>query len=65
MKLDYGIDAPNVVRNLFLFSLLLAAFAGFSFLIQSPVWFWIGFLYTFPTSLVLFIAGAGCSMELK
>ena len=57
MKPDYGIDAPNVVRNLFLFSLILAALAGFSFLIQSPVWFWIAFLYTFPTSLALFITG--------
>ena len=57
MKPDYGIDAPNVVRNLFLFSLILAALAGFSFLIQSAVWFWIAFLYTFPTSLALFITG--------
>jgi ubiquinone/menaquinone biosynthesis C-methylase UbiE len=57
MKPDYGIDAPNVVRNLFLFSLILAALAGFSFLIQGPVWFWIAFLYTFPTSLALFITG--------
>lgn len=57
MKPDYGIDAPNVVRNLFLFSLILAALAGFSFLIQNAVWFWIVFLYTFPTSLVLLITG--------
>lgn len=57
MKPNYGIDAPNVVRNLFLFSLILAALAGFSFLIQSPVWFWIAFLYTLPTSLALFITG--------
>ena len=57
MKPNYGIDAPKVVRNLFLFSLLSAAFAGFSFLIQSAIWFWIAFLYTFPTSLALFITG--------
>ena len=57
MKPDYGIDAPNVVRNLFLFSLILAALAGFSFLIQSPVWFWIAFLYSFPTAFALFITG--------
>ena len=57
MKPDYGIDAPNVVRNLFLCSLILAALAGFSFLIQNAVWFWIVFLYTFPISLVLLITG--------
>ena len=57
MKPDYGIDAPNVVRNLFLFSLILAALACLSFLIQNAVWFWIAFLYSFPTCLALLITG--------
>lgn len=58
MKPDYGIDAPYVVRNLFLFSLILAALAGFSFLIQSAVWFWIVFLYAFPTAIALVLTGS-------
>lgn len=57
MKPDYGIDAPNVVRNLFLFSLILATLACLSFLIQNTVWFWIAFLYTFSTCLALLITG--------
>ncbi len=59
-KADYGIDAPNVVRNLFLFSLILFVGLFFAFRIQSSLWFWIVFLYTFPTSLALF--GTGCWM---
>lgn len=57
MKPDYGIDAPNVVRNLFLSSLLLTIPTYFSFHIQNPVWSWIAFLYTFPTCLALLITG--------
>lgn len=57
MKPDYGIDAPNVVRNLFLSALLLAVFAGLSFFIQNPIWFWLIILYTFPTCVALFITG--------
>lgn len=57
MKPNYGIDAPNVVRNLFLAALVLAVFGGLSFLIQNPVWSWLIFLYAFPTCIVLFITG--------
>lgn len=54
---NYGIDAPHVVRNLFLFSLILAGLACLSLLIQNAVWFWIVFLYTFPAAIALFITG--------
>lgn len=56
-KADYGMDAPNVVRNLFLFSLILLMGALFAFRIQSPLWFWSLFLSLFLTSLQLFITG--------
>lgn len=56
-KADYGIDAPHVVRNLFLFSLSLAVVALFSFCIPSSLWFWIVFLYSFFTFLALFATG--------
>jgi ubiquinone/menaquinone biosynthesis C-methylase UbiE len=59
-KADYGIDAPNVVRNLFLFSLILFIGSIFAFRVQSPLWFWMAFLYTFPVSLALL--GTGCWM---
>jgi arsenite methyltransferase len=57
MKPDYGIDAPNVVRNLFVFALILDILTGLSFLIQSSLWFWIVFLYAFSSGLALFITG--------
>lgn len=57
MKPDYGIDAPNVVRNLFVFSLLLALLTFLSFHIPQPTWSWVVFLFTFPASLLLFVTG--------
>lgn len=56
-KADYGIDAPQVVSNLFLFSFVLFLLSIFSFQISQALWFWIVFLYSFFTSLVLFIMG--------
>lgn len=56
-KVNYGINAPNVVRNLFLFSFALLALAIFSFQIQNILWFWIVFLYSFPMFLALFTTG--------
>ena len=50
---NYGIDAPNVVRNLFLFSLLSALISIFCFRLQNSLLFWIVFIY----SLVLFATG--------
>jgi len=44
-RAKYGIDAPNIIRNLFLFSLSLLLLSLFSFQIQSGLWFWIIFLY--------------------
>ncbi len=57
MKPNYGMDAPGVVRNLFLLSLILAVLAGLSFFIPSHLWFWIVFLYTFSASLLLGMTG--------
>ncbi len=56
-KADYGIDAPGVVRNFFLISLSLLMLSIFSFQIQSALWFWIVFLYSFFTFLPLFATG--------
>jgi len=55
---DYGIDAPNVVRNLFLFSLVFFAIAVVSFKIQDTLWFWIGFVYATSMFLALFTTGS-------
>ena len=57
MKGDYGIDAPKVVKNLFLFSFILAAVAICSFYIPYKTWFWVAFIYSFSTSLTLLIMG--------
>lgn len=56
-KPNYGIDAPHVVRNLFLFSLSLAGLAYLALFIQSEMWFWVVFLYTFPTAIILLSTG--------
>ena len=56
-KADYGIDAPNIVRNLFLFSLGMLVITFFSFKIQSPLWFYLVIVYCFLTFLTLFISG--------
>lgn len=56
-KPTYGIDAPSVVRNLFLFSLAALALNGLSFLISSPGWFWLAFIYTGATALSFLIGG--------
>jgi len=45
METDYGLDAPNVVRNLFIFSALADSLAILSCLIEDPFWFWASFLY--------------------
>lgn len=57
MKGEYGIDAPKVVRNIFLFSFLLMAAAIFSFYIPHAILFWVVFLYSFLTSLTLLSMG--------
>jgi len=54
MKPNYGIDAPRVVATLFLLSLLLGIGAVLSFSIQTPLWFWLTFLYTISIALTLF-----------
>jgi SAM-dependent methyltransferase len=59
-KADYGIDAPCVVRNLFLFSLGSLVLAIISFQIENSLGFWIAFLYFFSMFLVLF--GTSCWM---
>lgn len=57
MKAQYGIDAPKVVRNLFLFSLLAFVLFGLSFQISSKIWFWIASLYTGLMGVSLFAMG--------
>jgi len=54
---SYGIDAPNVVRNLFLFSLVAMIFVAVSFQIDKAFWFWAVFLYSSCLALCLFCAG--------
>ena len=54
-KASYGIDAPIVVRNLFLFALAAACLSVFSFWIDPQPWFWMTFLIS---AAVLF--GCGC-----
>ena len=58
MKPYYGVDAPNVVKSLFLLSLLFAILTWFSWLIQHVVWFWVAFSYTFSICLSLLITGS-------
>lgn len=53
----YGVDAPSVVRNLFLFSLAAWMLNGLSFLITSKGWFWLAFIYTGATALSFLIGG--------
>ncbi|MFZ4099977.1 MAG: class I SAM-dependent methyltransferase [Chlamydiia bacterium] len=55
---SYGLDAPLVVRNLLLISVLPAIGIGLSFLIESSLWFWISLLYFSLTFLSLF--GPAC-----
>lgn len=55
---SYGIDAPQVVRNLFLFSLLPLGGIALSLLIESPLWFWIFFSYCGLLFLSLFGTGS-------
>lgn len=57
MKPDYGLDAPKVVRNLFLIALGLSLAALLSFNIQNTLWFWVLFLGSVFCSLVFFAAG--------
>lgn len=56
-KANYGIDAPRVVRNLFLIASGLLLASIFSFQIQNVLWFWIVFLYSFSLFLILFVMG--------
>lgn len=55
---NYGIDAPKVVRNLFLFSFVALILAALSFQIEKPLWFWIAFIYM--TSVAFSLCAAGC-----
>lgn len=57
MKADYGIDAPGVVRNLFLVSVPFFFLSILSFQIENPIWFWLGLLYTLLAGLSLFLTG--------
>ena len=43
--MKFGIDAPVVVRNLFIFGLLAAALIPLVFWIESSLWFWIALVY--------------------
>lgn len=56
----YGIDAPKVVRNLFLFSFLALILAVLSFQIETPIWFWVCFIYT--ASIAFSLCATGCWM---
>lgn len=57
MKGNYGIDAPEVVRNLFLLSFILMVIAIFSFYIPHKIRFWVVFLYSLSSSLTFLIMG--------
>ncbi len=57
MNTKYGIDAPYVVRNLFLFGFIALALSWPVFWIESPVWFWIAFSYAATTALTLLAFG--------
>lgn len=57
---DFGLDAPYIVRNLFIVCLLLAAAMFFSFFITSRPWFWVCF--TFSTVLFLHFFATACWM---
>lgn len=59
-KADYGIDAPYVVRNLFLLSLIFFIGAIFLFDMQTTLWLKIVFSYVSVVALVLL--GSGCWM---
>lgn len=56
-KADYGIDAPVVVRNLFVFSVAALFLVSLSFLIETPFWFWLAFGYSGLTALCLLASG--------
>lgn len=56
-KGDYGVDAPKVVKNLFLCSFCLLLLSTFSFQIQIPLYFWIVFLYASSSSIVFLVTG--------
>ncbi len=56
-KADYGIDAPIVVRNLFVFAAAALIVASLSFLIDTPFWFWLAFGYSGFTALCLLASG--------
>jgi arsenite methyltransferase len=52
---EFGIDAPYIVRNLFLFSFLAAAGMLLCFFIPSRLWFWICFISCFLLFVNLFV----------
>lgn len=56
-KANYGIDAPSIVRNLFLFSFALIMLSIFSFQIKNILWFWIVLLFSFPIAFALLTMG--------
>ena len=58
MKPNYGIDAPVVVRNLFLFALFALLLTAVSCKISNPVWFRASFLYC--SLAFLSLLGAAC-----
>ena len=53
----YGMDAPLVVRNLFLFACVALVLAMYAFQIKHPIWFWVAFLYAGAIALSLFFSG--------
>lgn len=59
MKPDYGLDAPNVVRNFVLLSLFSFILMMLTFFIHSLVWFWILFSYSLFYA-ILFLIFASC-----
>lgn len=55
-KANYGLDAPLIVQGLFLSSFIAFVACAFCFLIESPLWFWIAFIWAGLTSVSLFIS---------
>jgi hypothetical protein len=52
-KANYGMNAPNVVRNLFLLSLGSFGLAILSFQIQSVWWFWKVHVWNIQSQIIL------------
>jgi cyclopropane fatty-acyl-phospholipid synthase-like methyltransferase len=56
-KANYGIDAPPIVRNLFLGSLTACISVFFSFYLAGSLWFWLTFILAASCALAFFTTG--------